>query len=177
MDFINQIHMVNFEDPNFELDPDIWKAVKHFFRRQWWTRVWVVKESFLAKKPKFYCDRKVVDRESFTLLKQLDIKNIYDRIWRALTSNAVQSRGPFGVLLEDWDNYKSLNAKETLNLNKMISVTQVNRCSEPVDKIFALLGMCRDLDLQAIKVDYTLSVRQLSIMVAKYELLEVIYYS
>jgi hypothetical protein len=41
-----------------------------------------------------------------------------------------------------------------------------------VDKIFGLLGMCRELDRQAIRADYTLSARQLSIMVAKFELLE-----
>jgi hypothetical protein len=54
----------------------------------------------------------------------------------------------------------------------MIIATTDNQCSEPVDKIFALLSMCRDLDRQVIRVDYTLSARQVSIMVAKFELLE-----
>ncbi|PMD17242.1 HET-domain-containing protein, partial [Hyaloscypha hepaticicola] len=41
MDFINNIHKINFEDLNYELDLDVWKAVKHLVRRQWWTRVWI----------------------------------------------------------------------------------------------------------------------------------------
>jgi hypothetical protein len=171
MDFINNIHTVNFEDPNYELDPGIWKAVKHLVRRQWWTRVWTIQECFLAKKPKFYCGRKAVDRESFTLLIQLERKY---RVGFGARLRAMQSTlaGPFTYLLENWDDHKRANAKGALSLTQMITATRENQCSEPVDKIFALLSMCRDLDRQAIRVDYTLSARQLSIMVAKYQLLE-----
>jgi hypothetical protein len=171
MDFINNIHTVKFEDLNYELDLDIWKAVKHLVRRQWWTRVWIIQECFLAKKPKFYCGRKAVDRESFTLLIQLASKY---RVGYGAGLRPMQSSlaGPFTYLLDTWDEYKSLNAKGALNLTKMIIATTDNQCSEPVDKIFALLSMCKDLDRQAIKVDYTLSARQLSIMVAKYQLME-----
>ena len=171
MDFINNIRTVGFEDLNYELDLHIWKAVKHLVRRQWWTRVWTIQECFLAKNQKFYCGRKAVDRESFTLLMQLKSKY---RVGYGARLRAMQSAiaGPFTFLLEEWDDYKSLNAKGALNLTKMIIATTENQCSEPVDKIFALLSMCKDLDRQAIKVDYTLSARQLSIMVAKYQLKE-----
>jgi hypothetical protein len=174
MDFISQIHTVNFEDPNYELDPEIWKAVKHLLRRQWWSRVWVIQECFLAKKPKFYCGRKAADRESFTLLLQLKTKYREGLLGYGARLRAMQSSlaGPLTFLLEDWDDYKSLNAKGALGLTRMIIATTDNQCSEPVDKIFALLSMCKDLDRQAIKVDYTLSARQLSIIVAKYQLLE-----
>jgi hypothetical protein len=171
MDFINNLRAINFEDLNYELDFHIWKAVKHLVRRQWWTRVWTIQECFLAKNPKFYCGRKAVDRESFTLLIQLKSKfrGGYGARLRAMQPAIA---GPFIFLLEEWDDYKSLNAKGALNLRKMITATTENQCSEPVDKIFALLSMCKDLDRQAIKVDYTLSARQLSIMVAKYQLME-----
>lgn len=171
MDFINQIDTMNFEDPNFELDPNKWKAVKHLLRREWWTRVWVIQESLLAKKPKFYCGRKVADREKFTLLKQAETRY---RVGYGPRLRAMQSSlaGPFGLILQDWDYYQDLIAKGRLNLHTAITITTENQCTEPVDKIFALLSMCTELDRQVIKVDYTLSARRLTIMVAKYELMQ-----
>ncbi len=169
MDFINRVDTIDFDDPDFTLDPDEWKAVKHLMRRKWWTRVWVVQEALLAKKPEFHCGRKVASVESFTRLTNAETKYRWKYMSRLLPMQSTLA-GPFIRILKEWDEFKDRIANGGIPLFQMLMVTDESQSTEPVDKIFALLSMCLGLDRQTIKIDYTISARQLLILVCKYRL-------
>lgn len=171
MDFISRIHTVDFDDPDFVLDPNTWEAVKRLFRRKWWTRQWVVQEALLAKDPKVYCGRKVAGIESFAQLKRVETKyrHGYGPRLRPLQSALA---GPFGTILLDWEDRKSEIANGGIRLPQMITMTGESQCTVRLDKIFALLSMCAKVDRLIIHIDYNDSVRQLMTKVAKYLLIE-----
>lgn len=169
MDLVKSLHTIDFDDPTYQPEEEIWTALKRLFQRPWWSRLWVVQECLLAQKASMNCGKKVVGIGSFVRLKQIEQK--YRRSLGArLKPMQAGLQSPFGVILWVWDRYKRMIAAGGIPLFQILSATGACKCSKVVDKIFGLLSMCTAEDRQAVPVDYRLEARDLVIMVAKYHL-------
>jgi hypothetical protein len=172
MDFLNEIHQKDFASPDFSLDEGIWTALKRLRKRKWWSRMWIIQEALFAKSLKFYCGEKSTDRKAFARLhefeRQLDNGRGHgDR----LAPMQMTLAAPFGVILDDWDQYREDIANGGIRLRRLLSVTEDAQCTEPLDNIFALLSMCTELDREVLQIDYRVSMRWAMINLCKYELI------
>lgn len=173
MDFLNKIYSIDFADPAFELQPQVWIALKHLRARPWWSRMWVVQETLLAKRVRFYCGLQFADREHFARLHE--IATSYQQVAKLekrLEIMSLSIASPFFSILDDWEYHRKIIAEDRQSVSNLIRVLHDCHCKDPRDRIFALLGMCKELDRQVIKIDYGVSLRWLMLIFCKYELLE-----
>ena len=170
MDFINRIETVNFEDPGTVLDQDATTAVKKLLRRPWWSRLWVVQEALFAEKLHFHCGNRKAGVEEFIKFQEKSARFRFDTSPHLQALRGIVS-GPMNLLFWSWDDYKSQIQKGGISLSQMITVTCQSQYSEPLDRIFALLGLCSELERRVIPIDYTMSIQTLNILVSKFFLI------
>ncbi|KAJ9652546.1 hypothetical protein H2198_008221 [Neophaeococcomyces mojaviensis] len=173
MDFLKSIDEVDFASLDIKTQDEVWVALRHLRKREWRSRIWVIQEALFAKSLEFHCGEKSISREPFTRLHEIEAcsrrkekRGQYDELM------AMTLAGPFDVILMDWDEYKENLSQDGIRLPRLLTVTTDCRCTEPRDKIFALLGMSSKVDQQIIEIDYQVSLCSLMIKLCKYELIE-----
>lgn len=173
MDFLNEIDQNDFASPEFTLSEETWTALKHLRHRKWWSRMWVIQEALFAKSMRFYCGQRSTDRKAFARLHEIERQFDHGKgHGERLAPMQMTLASPFGVILDDWDQYREEITKGGIRLRRLLSVTEDAQCSEPLDNIFALLSMCRELDREVLQIDYRVSMRWAMVNLCKYELIE-----
>lgn len=163
MDFLNSVTTTKFGDFDCQPDPYVWEAINCLLKRRWWTRLWVVQETLLARKAVVHCGEKSVDLEKFVHFKGLEC------LYRRRIGSRLQSiSSPMSHILWDWRRIKDGIAKHKLTLFELISITGESKCKEKKDNIFALLSLCAAKERKYFFSDYDLPVRSLMVKVAQY---------
>jgi hypothetical protein len=170
MDYIRDIKTLNFEDPNYSPPLGTWKAIKMLLGRPWFERLWLVQEALLARKAMFNCGRKSVDFECLVTLKEFHMKHGRNPDPR-LALMQFHLSSPFGVALWDWNRLKDQQAKGGIPLFEMITMTGKAQCFSPVDKVYAILSVCQEVDRRVVQIDYDVCIRCLLKRLALYMLL------
>jgi hypothetical protein len=123
-------------------------AKNKLFDRPYWSRTWAIQELFMARHLTFLCGNSRVDEEHFK------------RLLRELSA-----MGP----LNDNDNQAILLATARpgpgrgrhtrgRSLAQLISVYWKTNCSNPFDKIYALLGLVCETDkAKSLEIDYSIT--------------------
>ena len=163
MDILNSVSTMRIDDLDYQPDPYAWEAINCLFKRQWWTRLWVVQEILLAKGAIVHCGEKAVDIEKFVQFKAMESR------YRRRNGPRLQSiLSPMSHILWDWRRVKDSIAKNRLTLFELISMTGESKCQEKKDNIFALLGLCTAKERKYFSSDYHLPDRSLMVKVAQY---------
>lgn len=163
MDLLNSVTIMTFDNFDYQPDPYVWEAVDCLFKRQWWTRLWVVQEILLARRAIVHCGEKAVDIEKFVRFKAMESR------YRRRNGPRLQSiSSPLSHILWDWRRVKDSIAKNRLTLFELISMTGESKCQEKKDNIFALLSLCTAKERKYFSSDYHLPDRSLMIKVAQY---------
>ena len=163
MDLLNSVTTTKSGNFDYQPDPYAWKAIKCLFKRQWWTRLWVVQETLLARRAIVHCGEKAVDLEKFVHFKGME--SLYRR---RIGSQLQPILTPMGHILWDWRRIKDGIAKNRLTLFELISMTGEFKCKEKKDNIFALLSLCTANERKFFSSDYNLPVRSLMVKVTQY---------
>ena len=144
----------------------VWEAVFALCGRAYWSRMWIIQEITLSKKPVVYCGQKVVEWAHFELVIGLIFAMIGDRVpgstyfWR-LSPLLGDS---FPLLLE--------HQRSQLNMQKgaswLLAALQKYRqfgATDDRDKVFALLGLAAQETRDSVRVDYEATLRDTYTMV------------
>ncbi|KAK3626292.1 hypothetical protein LTR56_019869 [Elasticomyces elasticus] len=114
--------------------------------RVWWRRTWVVQEMMLAQ------DLEVV--VGARAISWADFNSSFETVYiKACEGTSV---------------LEATGLATGCTLSVLLSGTLHTRCSDPRDKIYALLGLAEAHERSNIKVDYTLSTAQVFSSVARY---------
>ncbi|KAK5125143.1 hypothetical protein LTR85_000819 [Meristemomyces frigidus] len=121
------------------------KSQKERKRNLWWERIWTVQELLLAKSPKVYCGPYTFDWR--------DVGEFWGR------SDACQ--GLRGEAAADFESMNRLRSEAGHgDMHRLLSETLEKGCSEPKDRVYALLGLRSAKDNMAFSPDYTISLSQ-----------------
>ncbi|KAF2498158.1 HET-domain-containing protein, partial [Lophium mytilinum] len=138
-------------------------------RRPWFKRLWVIQEVVVSKQATVICGNRSVDwNHLFDACQVLEKRDLFfdDVLGRPYIS--VISMGilrlAYHVLHSTVENE---DAPSTLALPEVILRTMNAESSDPRDKVYALLGMIREQDRQNLRPDYTKSVRDVYIQMAR----------
>ena len=138
------------------------RALKALCRRSYFSRTWVVQELFLASKIRVLCGSKEWLWDDWWSLLPLS----FDQFSNQLSSQL--SRDEAREYLLDKSNARKLNEwrymyrrghRTGLALHHLVSYFATFQCTDPRDKVFALLGIASEGS--SLKVDYSQSLEDL----------------
>jgi hypothetical protein len=133
-------------------------------KRPYWTRAWVVQESVLPNYVEFYCGTARLDR---SLVYDFGRKLVDHELSRCCTTNAGCSECEqlFNVMVSiDVAQLKtddSGTGDATLDLMQILTTFRKRQCQQPVDHVFAYLGLAAPSYRSTIPVDYDASLADL----------------
>lgn len=171
-----RIHWCNLNEPRFL------SAADAFFRRPWWSRVWVVQEFALAQQdPKWYWGKYWASSQSLSR----DIRGLHDHIvdqTMPMTGHPDLIMAP-RINREDYRTFwqRRYNLNQTLAHAKNWSnvfpaplmVRLMHREStDPRDRVFALYEMLDPISKQILYPDYSVSLDDLKRILSAYILLQ-----
>jgi hypothetical protein len=118
--------------------------VDNFVSRRWFNRLWVIQEVAVAKQVVVHCGRDVVfwDTLSSYLARFSDVVDLPPTI----TMNCRHGR-----------------LMDAVGLVKFLESVKLCQASEPLDRVYALLGLCKPEVRYMIPVDYSMSFQRLMI--------------
>lgn len=136
--------------------PQVLRGLSYFFKRPWWTRVWVVQELALAKQPMAVvrCGWKTVAWLDF-LIAAYAIEHSFFIV------EAIISREYSDERLDAWNQgirmaqcRKVEVAHPAFTLLELLNQHRDCEATDPRDKIFGLLGLSGDVDSIGIQPKY-----------------------
>jgi hypothetical protein len=127
------------------------EALVSLFAREWWSRVWMVQEVILAKSVTVTCGSWSTSFEEFVHLRNFQLPQELLPDYQLVMQPIKEM--PFGDLLLVWDQLQSEILNGTATLFSMMTVTRKLRSTDPRDKVYAPLGLCRE-NSGSITVDY-----------------------
>jgi hypothetical protein len=154
-----------------------WKTLIHFMEHPWFSRIWVVQESAIATGGRFSYGDEWIDQQKLlftihTLSEYPSFANRIDRTPRANFSPVTQAilrcylismlQGGYIVI-----GYMGATLRR-LPLSVLLSQSSVSHASDPRDLVFALLGISQEAEEPALRPNYTESVEEVYLRVAKY---------
>ena len=137
------------------------------FRHPWFMRVWVLQEVVYARNITIVCQH---DDNMIGCIKWDDARDyggLYlDRYKPDRRNTPVEEDVELSIAMmvsmDDWRGKVESNIFN-LTLSKLLSNTRFCGASDPKDKVFALLSLASDVDLNAFRIDYSMSWRDISI--------------
>lgn len=129
------------------------ESLRHIYERTYWQRMWVLQEFGLANDVVVCCGKKMVPWNSFFLLEEGFERPEDDR-----HSGGGRASNPAITLLQYRKNRVGMSPHQLVERYNLIALMFLFRdrlCSDPKDKIYALLSMAADCQNDEIKVDYS----------------------
>jgi Heterokaryon incompatibility protein (HET) len=154
-----------------------------FFERSYWYRTWIIQEIFSAKRLYIQCGPVVINWKSLEVLHKLLIDEFHGAklpsgqvlesmddlhpwiLGGAITRHQLESCISSGERFLDLSRVrnsssKSLEGEKRRQLHRLLFENWDAVATDPLDKVFALLGLASDLDEYDIVVDYDLTVNE-----------------
>jgi hypothetical protein len=118
-----------------------WKAIREYLHRPWFSRLWALQEVLLSEAIEILCSGKKTRVLTWqTLEKFLDFMRTADLAWCMIDFSSVNLKRLLGlVYVKNTRPYLEKNGK--LSFLVLLDLMENRSCHEPVDKIWALLGL------------------------------------
>jgi hypothetical protein len=147
---------IDSEDEVFESDR-IWRSIKSFMDRDWWSRIWVVQEVAMATDdPLLYCGFSSVP---WTLL-QPTLRKHCPKFAGALTERLEDAAENLNKLIH-WSRFSAIRNRRTDRVYQaydFLKSSQNHNATDPRDMIFALFGFFDSRHQSVLTPDYTLTI-------------------
>ena len=138
-----------------------WSALQALLTRSWWTRTWAVQEFVLPRDVKFVCvqrrlDWDILDR-TFGGLYHLGLSGgqlLKEHYGTDLNTPSMQ-RIVLSMYCRRW-----LQNDKSLSLLSILNFIHHTKCSDPRDKVYAILGIVTNPAIASIMPDYSLPVHK-----------------
>jgi Heterokaryon incompatibility protein (HET) len=154
-------------------------SMTEIFRRDYWSRVWVIQEVHFAKSIVVHCGE-----YSMSWIKMVQVQNaLIDRFLDILDEltqprysfenvkhmeylrHAVQFRGPRSLVL---DRENLSRGSTEIDLFEGLLMHRLKKATDPRDKIYAIVGLTKAANDAEFMIDYLLSTRQVFINTVDY---------
>lgn len=161
-------------------DSRFWHAFRRFICRPWFTRVWIVQEYALARRPRFmigshFREKQFLPDAISRAAKHLEILYLHDKFHVAAAQpNKNIGDAIWDVLLKYHAVHRICLAAEpagsSRSLCELLDATTVYfHATKDCDRVYALLGLATDTNIKAdIVVDYQESLANFMLRVGQY---------
>ncbi len=152
-------------------DPS-WDILGQFLVQPWFSRIWVLQEVVLAADFVVYCGWDRIEKTTF--LRMLATITLFklDRFITGWNNSDMTHSTYRGVLINKYRSAWNPDSAGNLTLKPPLLELVVNnrfaKCSDPRDRIFALLGISRGTALSDLPPDYTETVVETYLRAARY---------
>jgi len=157
-------------------DDPVWESFRRFLQRPWFRRVWVVQEVYAARRLQMRCGDWYMDGIAFLGIMDLgftyklpflsvlgeDIRPCQDGLTLALNCLIFLMHllgGKFGICNQPVKEWSVLELLET---------SRHHLSTDPRDRVFAFLNLCREAKEPALQADYSEAVGEIYTRVAKF---------
>lgn len=159
-----RLHWDQALEPSLEtkfLSRDYVQSICTLLDRPWWHRLWTVPESILPRNFSFLCGTQ-------ELLSTVLFAAVLNYFHHSTTCCYGLSKVDGGALLRALNGSLTMiimlqgyrQAVERLNILELISLYRERQCSDPRDKVYALLGLARGVHARLVEPDYSKSAHQ-----------------
>jgi hypothetical protein len=144
-------------------DP-IWGALQRLQLRDWFFRLWTLQEIVLSKNPLVMCGNNCISWEALPALQQAATKAYLDTlVTLPIDSDSPWEKSEFVIREIDAIRNRLRPIRNTMNLPIAIQFCTNRRYKEPVDRIWAILGLlgvhARRILQEAYLIDYSPAAR------------------
>lgn len=126
-----------------------WLALRHLCKRAYWSRVWIVQEVVLAKRIKLQCGDSEVKWEGLENILN-SMTQLYTPKRALIAMRMVRSSLPARL-----HELRTMHMNHGCTLSTLLQTTRNSLCSDPRDKVYALLGLSADCRHGKMVVDYS----------------------
>ncbi len=145
-------------------DNDAWEGVKVLLSRPWFTRAWTLQEIVVASKASICCGNEEIDWG--VLITAILLMGFHNRFQGSASPNRPQQLDltNYHQVLEVFHAHQKFVLGEDIDIFYLLYTCWHRKATDPRDKIYAYLGLVRELD---VEIDYSLSVSQVYTRFAK----------
>ena len=181
----------------FKSDMTQWDAVVSLFKRDYWSRVWIIQETAVATNLDIVCGSRsckwevaVAAQNAWMKFKAVAASREQQSIIDSMEDFTGSERSPVSLTLIPRNNGPvplSVNRHNvcfarTTSLVGLLQENWTALATDPRDKIFALLGLATDCQTPTLSADYSLSqweiyLRTMNFLLENYGNLDIIAYS
>lgn len=154
MKLVHSIRSENFSASRLKQDAKSWEALFHLVRRDWWTRLWIIQEALLSRRPVVRCGSKETLLDRFADLMQLIMKYQGTSGLLPFHARILFETVPFKTLLISWTGIKPNGSLQPWPIFSWMTWTEFSHYAVSRDRIFALLSLSHPKDREAIQIDY-----------------------
>jgi hypothetical protein len=120
-----------------------WRALLGFFRRQWFSRVWVVQEAVFARCILFLCGNRTIDPDTlFAVGKLLILSGWTSQIWAPYLPMLMAAPRPppggIAVISQMMEDLAKVEKPPPLNI---LASVRARNATDPRDKVYSLLNV------------------------------------
>jgi hypothetical protein len=148
-------------DSIFGRDPS--HGLKDILSRPWWRRMWVVQEAAVAKKLTFLSGCSILEMPHGSD----DLSTLSEALQAARTlpgkENPNVNSNFLDQVLELVQRQLDKTGQLTAKLTHLVHTHLLRECSDPRDRVFALLGLSREQDAAINPADYALTTEEVTI--------------
>lgn len=168
MDLIADIHKVGADNFKTSLeDARSWESLRKFYRRSWFSRVWVIQEIAVShSSPKVGAGNKWLSwdaLESARYFVESQIKTPNNPVSTMIKSTVKATVAAIHNVRRDLSPTDPIS-----NLEMLLKRTMTFFATDPRDKVFALLGLAHESDRMEIVPDYSKKLEQVYAELAVY---------
>lgn len=131
-------------------------AIASWCKRSYWRRMWVVQEIQLAKQLFIHCGEKKISWSAFTRARECmaDWHEPFESEKEAYESMRTS-------LPARMDDLRAKGRTRQIPLIDWLETFEASMCTEPKDKVYALVGLASDCQNNELTVDYSKSMSQI----------------
>lgn len=134
-------------------DSPVWSALGHLFRRTWFERLWTFQEAVLASDLLIICGRKTTSSKILIAVANELFRLRLNLQWM----QNVMEYQELGFYALEYINLvaTALNDGEVLEFPHLLEIACRKACSDPRDRVFAMLGMAGKGFQDRIQIAYS----------------------
>jgi hypothetical protein len=136
-------------------DNDAWEGVIELLSRPWFMRAWTLQEIVVASKGSICCGEEEIDWR--VLITAALLMGFHNRFQGSASPNRPRQLDltNYHQILEVYHAHQKFAAGENIDLFYLLYTSWHRKATDPRDKIYAHLGLVKELDLE---IDYSLPV-------------------
>jgi len=138
-----------------------WRALVDLLGRAWWERLWTVQEIVLARDSEVVCGDTTIMWSRFRELYLVIDQNLNTILGSKEEQGAVGTLQHLNKIITRTFLYREQKQNRTCDLLQILNLTRIYVASDPLDKIYGVLGLAKDAERIMPKPDYSLSIDRL----------------
>lgn len=124
-------------------------AIEKLMKRSWWSRVWIIQESFLAQRLRCFCGE-----------SEFDFEDMRMAMLRVFVTQVAGPSSSSGFNLFQLRDYFRTSGPKGANILDILGKTMNSDCQDPRDRLYGILSLVDIPNSQTLKPCYSVSTEQ-----------------